>query len=237
MSARATPNPPQTFSWPSLYNPHSELFNIEHHGPVQPGGVYLSDAGDVFRFTLYWMFVFYIPIFVAAGLYAFLNLTFPPSRGSARKYDVAEDGHETDILLETFASPTQAQQPSNSFNFLSSSTNTANRYQSLRSTIKSPGGRNSPSQSLTPRPSSTLRPTKKQNVRRSRVTFALLVLLTFIVISLLGSLISSAILGFVLKGLYKAGNFHISTWVPFLWALIHVLIGMLNVWPSVIDFI
>ncbi|EEB88866.1 hypothetical protein MPER_13111 [Moniliophthora perniciosa FA553] len=51
-------------SWPSLYNPRSELFNLEHREAVQPDGKYLTDPGDVFRFTFYWTLIFYLPAFV-----------------------------------------------------------------------------------------------------------------------------------------------------------------------------
>ncbi|KAJ7803208.1 hypothetical protein B0H14DRAFT_3113496 [Mycena olivaceomarginata] len=71
-----------------------------------------------------------------------------------------------------------------------------------------------------------LRPPKpKPNEGRSRTTFALLVLL------------ASVIIGFILAGVYKLAGFNLSTWIPFLWALISVLVGILSVWPSVIDII
>jgi len=66
--------------WPSLYNPGIEILHIDHRDPIQPGGAYLSNANDVFRFTLYWSLVLHTPIFFLCGLYAFFNLSFPPNR-------------------------------------------------------------------------------------------------------------------------------------------------------------
>lgn len=51
----------------------------------------------------------------------------------------------------------------------------------------------------------------KINERRSRIAFALIVLLTFLTLSVAGAVIGSAIMGFVAAGLYKAGNFNMST--------------------------
>ncbi|KIY44986.1 hypothetical protein FISHEDRAFT_50220 [Fistulina hepatica ATCC 64428] len=65
--------------WPSLYNPGLELLNVAGGEPEARGGVYLSKANDVFVFTLYWTFIFYIPAFIFCGLYAFFNITFPPA--------------------------------------------------------------------------------------------------------------------------------------------------------------
>ncbi|KAF8836659.1 hypothetical protein BDN67DRAFT_957726 [Paxillus ammoniavirescens] len=75
------------------------------------------------------------------------------------------------------------------------------------------------------------------NARRSRLTFALLVLLTFLSLSLVSAVVGAAVVGFVLAGVYKAGGFYMSTWIPFIWAVIQSLVGLLGIWPSVIDII
>ncbi|KAF8199094.1 hypothetical protein BJ912DRAFT_950887 [Pholiota molesta] len=177
-----------TPSWPSLYNPAMEILNIEHHRPVQPGGTYLYSVQDIFKFTLYWTLVFYTPIFLVCGLYAFWNYAFPPSR---------------------LAAP-----------------DTRNRPESYQLT---------PMNVVTPPIQPVIPP--KPHERRSRVAFALIVLLTFLTLSVAGAVIGSAIMGSVAAGLYKAGNFHMSTWIPFLLAVMQVVIGLLSLWPSIVEII
>ncbi|KAJ7231715.1 hypothetical protein B0H12DRAFT_1029345 [Mycena haematopus] len=180
--------------WPSLYDPGIELLRIPHHDPVQPGGAYLSRPIDIFRFTLYWNLIFYTPIFLCCGLYAFFNLTFPPTRrSSVRRRETSDDASYPLTLLPY-----------------------------------------SPHETTVP----LLRPPKRKlNRGRSRTTFALLVLLAFLSLSIAGAFLSSAIIGFILAGVYKLAKFNLSTWIPFVWALISVLVGLLSVWPSVIDII
>jgi len=69
------------------------------------------------------------------------------------------------------------------------------------------------------------------------LTFALLVLLTFLSLSLVSAVVGAAVVGFVLAGVYKAGGFYMSTWIPFIWAVIQGLVGLLGIWPSIIDII
>ncbi|KAJ6580838.1 hypothetical protein B0H19DRAFT_929905 [Mycena capillaripes] len=179
LSGRATP------SWPSLYQPGIELLRITHHDPVQPGGAYLTHPGDVFQFTFYWTLIFYTPIFLFCGLYAFLNLTFPPTRRSSPPRREATDDSSYPLTLLPY-SPRDTTAP-------------------------------------------LLRPPKrKPNQGRSRTTFAILVFLAFISLSVAGALVSSAIIGFILVGVYKLAKFNMSTWIPFLWSVISVLVGLLR---------
>ncbi|KAF9077252.1 hypothetical protein BDP27DRAFT_1312084 [Rhodocollybia butyracea] len=67
---------------------------------------------------------------------------------------------------------------------------------------------------------------KLKNARHFRLTFALFVLFTFLLLSIIpqglidiGNVIS------ILTGLYKTGNIFMSTWVPLLWAAISVMVG------------
>jgi hypothetical protein len=69
------------------------------------------------------------------------------------------------------------------------------------------------------------------------VVSSLLVLVLFLAWGFAGAVIGSAVMGFVLSGLYTAGKFNMSTWIPFLCAVIQVLMGLLSIWPSIIDII
>jgi hypothetical protein len=99
------------------------------------------------------------------------------------------------------------------------------------------------------------------NARRSRLTFALLVLLTFLSLSLVSAVVGAAVVGFVLAGVYKAGGFYMSTcvflsflpvlafvcellgtyscccrWIPFIWAVIQGLVALLGWVVHVVKF-
>ncbi|KAJ7173445.1 hypothetical protein C8R46DRAFT_991232 [Mycena filopes] len=189
-------------SWPSLYNPGIELLRIPHNAPVQPGGAYLSHPIDIFRFTLYWNLVFYTPIFLFCGLYAFVNLTFPPPHPRLRPRSKPREASDSSSYP-------------------------------LTSTLRPYSPRDPAAPLLRPNP----KPKPRHNQRRSRTTFAILVFLTFASLSLAGAALGSAVVGFILAGVYKLGKLHMSTWIPFLWSVISVLVGLLSVWPSVIDII
>jgi len=116
---------------------------------------------EIFRFTLYWTLIFHIPLFFLCGIYAFLNLTFPPSRRAVKSHSVSS------------ASPESPPTPQ-------------------------PGPRLTP-----PRP----------NEGRSRLTFAIIVLLVFLALSVTNAVIGATVVGFVLAGLYKAAQYNMSTYV------------------------
>ncbi|KAK7687724.1 hypothetical protein QCA50_008940 [Cerrena zonata] len=197
-------------SWPSLYNFLIEVVPFEGRDPIQPAGKYLYDPEDVYHFTLYWTIVFYIPLFALGGAYAFLNLTFPPSR-SRRK------SHKTRPQFPGF----QSTSPS---------------YTAIPPEI--------PMQrfgsSLSPEPGSmpnVPKPRQRLNEGRSRLTFALIVFLVFLFFAIAGAVVGSAIIGYVLAGLFKAAHYNMSTWIPFLAGLIQTLIGLIGLWPTIIDII
>ncbi|KIM88247.1 hypothetical protein PILCRDRAFT_251586 [Piloderma croceum F 1598] len=172
-------------SWPSLYNPALEIDGITGKQPVQIGGHYLYKPEDIFRFTLYWTLIFHIPLFFLCGIYAFLNLTFPPSRHAVKSYS---------------ASSASLERPP------------------------------------TPQPRTRLTP-PRANEGRSRLTFAIIVLLVFLALSVTNAVIGATVVGFVLAGLYKAAQYNMSTWVPFVWSIIIVLLFAIGVWPSTVDVI
>ncbi|KAG7443216.1 uncharacterized protein BT62DRAFT_953661 [Guyanagaster necrorhizus] len=78
---------------------------------------------------------------------------------------------------------------------------------------------------------------RKMNERRSRVTFALIIFLAFLVMSVVGAVFEATIMSLVLFGLFSAGKYNMSTWVPFFSAALVVFVGLLNAWPSVIYII
>ncbi|KAM6496725.1 hypothetical protein JOM56_007198 [Amanita muscaria] len=193
-----------TPTWPSLYNPSIELIDIEHNAPVQPGGAYLSNSIDVFRFTLYWTLIFYCPIFLLCGLFAFWNLNFPPALRPLNRTDASNPTHH----------PRE------------SSRRAASHRQHKRSGIDNP--RFSPS---------TRKYKIKERKRSSRLTFAFLVLLTFLAAGLAGAVLTAAILGFIVAAFFRSVDYHMSTWIPFLLAFISSFVGFISLWPSVIDII
>jgi len=211
--------------WPSLYNWAIEVWPIEGKQPVQPGGVYLYNPHQIFRFTLYWTLVFYAPAYVLCATYAFFNVTFPPGR-----------------LPQ--ARPRLLTRPSFSFRFMSSyfGSSPMARVNEIPMSPQPPspftqgpsfGGHEDPKDVL----AHQYRARWKPNEKRSRVTFALLVFFAFAVFSVAGAVVGSAVIGYVLAGLFKAGKFNMSTWIPFLGGLLQTLVGLLGLWPSVVDII
>ncbi|RPD76681.1 hypothetical protein L226DRAFT_533738 [Lentinus tigrinus ALCF2SS1-7] len=192
-----------TPSWPSLYNPVIELFPIDHRDPIQPEGRYLHNPHDIFRFTLYWTLVLYTPAFIICGAYAFLNLTFPP-RKSLRK------GYKRRPLFPN-AGPSRR-------NVLDGEQIPLRRYdrQGLGAEVKDQSQLRLPSRSPA-----------KQNEKRSRLTFAILVFFLFACLALGGAIVGSAIIGFVIAGLVKAAKYNTSTWIPFFAAMLQTLVGFL----------
>ncbi|KAH9933449.1 uncharacterized protein B0H18DRAFT_645932 [Fomitopsis serialis] len=206
-------------SWPSLYNWAIEIFPIEGKDPVQPEGFYLYDRTHIFRFTLYWTLVFYTPAYILCASYAFLNLTFPPTRIPRR-------------------SPRTRSRSSFGFPFPSSYFAPAPPVTSneipLLEAVPNNVPRNTQAQAAL---AYRYRALFKPNERRSRLAVALLVFLAFTVFSVAGAVIGSVIIGYLLAALFKAGGYNMSTWMPFLAGLLQALVGLLGLWPSVIDFI
>ncbi|KAH7905594.1 hypothetical protein BJ138DRAFT_1017509, partial [Hygrophoropsis aurantiaca] len=63
----------------------------------------------------------------------------------------------------------------------------------------------------------------RPNIRRSRVAFAVLVVFTFLFISLCGAVLGAAVVGFLLANMYRADGFSMSAWVPiYLYCSIHL---------------
>jgi len=93
-----------------------------------------------------------------------------------------------------------------------------------------------PLSSLSPVPWSAV-PLSHPRERRARLILTGLVLLIFIAVGVAEAVLGATVMSFVLFGLFKAARFNMSTWIPFLWALIFSMIGLLGVWPSITDII
>ncbi|KAL6306242.1 hypothetical protein BKA93DRAFT_729885 [Sparassis latifolia] len=169
----------KTPHWPSLYSLGVELFPISHRAPTHKDGSYLYNANVVFRFTLYWTLVLYTPAFMLCGIYAFLNIVFPPQRLQRASWRRAS-------FTFPFSSPPTAP------------TSGDIQLQAYDAIPK----KDMPSQ---------YRSRTMLNEKRSRLTFGLLVVLTYGVFALTGAVIGSALIGYVLAGIFTAGDYNMST--------------------------
>jgi len=198
-------------SWPSLYDPAIELKAIANHSPTQPGGHYLHNPNDIFRFTFFWTLIVYFPCFALCGIYAFLNIAFAPKPEHFLYSPPHSDQLVETIPLTEVTSPTTAVHEPES-------------------------GLEAQQQSARPRTPSRRTP-PKVNPQRTRAVFALIVLFVYLVSGLLGSVVGSAVIGYLLAALYKAGKFNMSTWIPPIFAFIQALVCLLGVYPSVIEIL
>ncbi|KAK2465470.1 hypothetical protein APHAL10511_002362 [Amanita phalloides] len=202
-------------SWPSLYDPSLELLNIPHNPALQPAAAYLNHPLDVFRFTLYWFLIFYCPVFFLCGAYAFWNINFPPApRPFPLRPHPEESGNNNNDQLERDTYPLNPLSPLS------------------RPAAAIPDLAPPPPQSIPKRKRKyKYKYQYKDRERQSRFTFALLILLIFLTASLAGAVLASAIVGFVAAAFYTSVHFNMSTWIPFLLALITVLVGFLRSAP------
>lgn len=204
-------------SWPSLYNPIIDLIGGDNAPPVEPGGKYLTQADDIFRFTLYWTLIFHVPLYVLVGTYAFFNVLFPPARGRLRRSRFR-------TLARTGVSSEGESVPMNPLPNLHPNS----------AYMTAPPASHPSAETLSTSPR---RVGKRLNAGRTRLMFALIIFLSFVGLGIVSAVAGAAVMGFVIAGVYKAGGFWVSTWVPFVWAVIHALVGLLGIWPSVIEII
>ncbi len=210
--------------WPSLYNILVEVnLGFENGDPVQPRGFYLVKPNgarsrsvlprthsclgclsvlradscirinritDIYRFTLYWTVVFYTPAFVLCGIYAFLNLTFPPIRHPRRSAVLLAPYTYAAVVGAAVDIPLRPYTPTPAPSFL------------LGKGWRRDRGRGRGQEE---------RKKTKPNERRSRLTFALLVALTFAGCAIGGAVVGSAVMGYVMSALFKAAKYNMST--------------------------
>jgi len=205
-----------TPSWPSLYDPAVELVNIANRSPTQTGGHYLHDPNDIFRFTFYWTLILYFPCFALCGIYAFLNIAFAPTPEHFLYSQPHSDELVEAVPLTEVMSPT-THEPEPGLRLGSG----------LGAQLQSAARPRTPSRRTPP----------KVNPHRTRAVFALIVLFVYLVSGLLGSVVGSAVIGYLLAALYKAGKYNMSTWIPPIFAFIQALVCSLGVYPSVIEIL
>ena len=147
---------------------------------------------EIFRFTLYWTLIFHIPAFLLCALYAFFNLTFPPRRDSDDERKVRP------AILKIYLTPSYHVVPSTDLPHTHPPLPPIDGTHHLQYPPKRVfwnGKRNKP------------------NEKRSRVTFALLVCLAFALFAVAGAVVGSAVVGYALPGLWRAGKYNMSTFV------------------------
>ena len=213
--------------WPSLYNPVIEVYNLEHHGPVQSNGRYLYNANgipsalcpcsldaawliattraDIFRFTFYWALIFHAPLFLFCGFYAFINIAFPPRRFKPPRVRPRTPARppRAHTLLQPPPSTPPIPIPLTPLSS-SSATSPSTLLHHVSQTRITPITTSYPAQP--PR-------LHQQNDRRSQLVHALLVLFTFMVATVGAALAESVIVGYILAGLYHSADFSMSTCV------------------------
>ncbi len=131
----------------------------------------------------------YVPSFIACGIYAFLNLSFPPRRPLPKGYRTRPSFARTGPLYRSVSDGESIP---------------LRRYdrQGLRAEVRSQSQSQLRLQSRAP---------AKQNEGRTRLTFAFIVFLLFATFALAGAVVGSAIIGYVLAGLFKAAKYNMST--------------------------
>lgn len=206
-------------TWPSLYDPLTEFYNLEHRAPIQPDGRYLTHAGggysfrsltspspsgrlthhlervDVFIFTFYWSLVFHSLLFLITGGVACFNIIYP-SRRHKYGYGVTSASMNRNYALRPAS---QSHHPMIPLSPLASG-------QSPDPLLPEPPEPPDTIDTEVPRP-----PQPRKNVHRSRVTYAIFTLLAFLVTALAGSLVESAVVGYVLWAVFSAAKFNVST--------------------------
>jgi len=202
--------------WPSLYSLAVEL--LPHQMP-ELRGRYIARANDIFRFTFYWMLIFHAPLFIFSGAFAFANIVYPPKR---HHYDLELEPSPTAAPLRTTIPLTPISARRRSLDpLLSFSSEPTHTSQPARHSVS-----RAPQEGM-------VFPVRK--VRRTRAAYGLIVLFTFLVYAVASALIKSLVVGYILAGVYSAAKFRMSTWVPFVWALLITASSTLGVFPSVID--
>ncbi|KAK8849784.1 hypothetical protein IAR55_005120 [Kwoniella newhampshirensis] len=170
------------------------------HSTIEQRGVFLYEAEAIWHFTLYWTILLLGSLFLICSLLASFTLLL-----SITVFRPHPRSHSTDRKT--------------SLNFLP-----------LGADAVSSGG--IPPSISAPTSSKTQSPLAKNSERRKRKRPPLwpIFLLPVVSVSVAAviAVITGTVVGFALAAIYSAGGFSMSTWVPFLWALIQVLVLIIS---------
>jgi len=72
--------------------------------------------------------------------------------------------------------------------------------------------------------------------KKRRAMIAILAMLPFWIFGTLAAVVGSAVTGYVLAAVYSVGLFTMSTWVPFLWAIVLTSISIMGSYSTVLTF-
>jgi len=73
--------------------------------------------------------------------------------------------------------------------------------------------------------------------RKRSIAYGVAVFLAYAIAGTLLTVFGSTVVGFLIAGVYAAGQFSVSTWVPFVWALLQSLVAVTSMCSLIIDII
>ncbi|WVQ77526.1 hypothetical protein IAR50_007212 [Cryptococcus sp. DSM 104548] len=191
-------------TWPSLYIPTLD-------STIDQRGIFLYEAEAIWRFTLFWTLLLLCSLFLLCSALAsftlLLSLTvFRPS--SSKPLNPPPSGNP--------AQPAEAKVPS------SSSSASDNPSPDPNSAVPLHMGDSSHHTNV--KPKILERPKRK----RPPLWPILVLPLVATAVAAAVALVTGTVVGFALAAIYSAAGFSMSTWVPFLWALIISLVIIIS---------
>ncbi|ODN84957.1 hypothetical protein L202_00801 [Cryptococcus amylolentus CBS 6039] len=190
--------------WPSLYIPTLDSTNDQR-------GIFLYEAEAIWRFTLYWTLLLLCSLFLLCSTLAsftlLLSLTvFRPSSSKPLNPPPSDNP----------AQPAEAKLHSSSSTTSDNPVSDPNNATPLRSR-----------DSAHPAPP---KPKILERAKRKRPPLWPVLILPLVATALAAgvALVTGTVVGFALAAVYSAAGFSMSTWVPFLWALVIALVLIIS---------
>ncbi|WVQ84448.1 hypothetical protein IAT38_006600 [Cryptococcus sp. DSM 104549] len=193
--------------WPSLYIPTIDSTEDQR-------GIFLYEAEAIWHYTLYWTLLFDCSLFLICSVLASFTLAlsvyvFRPAPPPPIPPPVPPSNM-------TAPKPAPSSASSDTPPYPPCSPRTA-------TTANTP---------ITPMNSAEAPLLRKivERPKRKRPPLWPILILPLVAISVAGviAVITGTVMGFALAAVYSAGGFSMSTWVPFLWALIQVLVLIIS---------